>query len=112
MEVELEVSRRAPGELTVRLALETSAPDVRLRVVYACDYAVDDDVPDAEVEAIVFGAAPGVLYPCLREEVTRLTANSRLGPYPLPFLPPPLQRLERFAMPGSVDDEDGGKDAA
>jgi len=112
LELELGASRREPRELTVLLTVITGeALPPQVRVTYACDYRIGDGVPDAEVdewcESLVFDAAPALLYPYLRQEVARLTATSRPGTFPLPFLPPPLQRHEDFTIPGSGADAGG-----
>ena len=116
LEVELEVSRRATREVTVRLtAAAGEASGSIVRVTYGCDYAIGDEVPDAGVdawcEAVVFESAPALLYPYVREEISRLTASSRPGPYSLPFVPPPLERLPGFTIPAGTTGEeaDGGE---
>jgi preprotein translocase subunit SecB len=105
LDVELEVCRRGGRELTVRLTVAAGdASGTMVRVTYGCDYQLGDDVPDAGLdarcEALVFEAASTLLYPYLREEIARLTASSRSGPYLLPFVPPPLERLPGFAIAG------------
>lgn len=116
LEVELEVSRRAAREVAVRLtAVAGEASRSIVRVTYGCDYAIGGEVPDAGLdawcEAVVFQDAPALLYPYVREEISRLTASSRPGPYPLPFMPPPLERLPGFAMPGTTGAEGDGAES-
>ncbi|HEU4559513.1 MAG TPA: hypothetical protein VFS20_16805 [Longimicrobium sp.] len=116
LEVELEVSRRAAREVAVRLtAAAGEAPGPIVRVTYGCDYAIGGEVPDAGVdawcEAVVFQDAPALLYPYVREEISRLTASSRAGPYPLPFVSPPLERIPGFVMPGTTGEEAEGMES-
>ncbi|MBV9110059.1 MAG: protein-export chaperone SecB [Gemmatimonadetes bacterium] len=104
LEIAADVRRPSPRTVTValRVRADEGAPVV-LDVRYACDFDVGDAVEGEAVDGVCRELAlvtgPALLYPYVREEVSRLTERSRLGRLELPLLRPPLQALDEFSVP-------------
>jgi preprotein translocase subunit SecB len=104
LEFSLAVRRVSERELTAALTARSAAGAAAvLELTYVAELEADEGVTTADLdralEEAVFEAAPALLYPYLREEVSRLTAQSRFGALELPLLAPALERLEGFGMP-------------
>jgi preprotein translocase subunit SecB len=105
-EFELSISlyRQSLRTLTVALNLKSGehAP-AGFSVSYAGDWMLDEQYPQDQIDSawqsLAFDVAPNVLYPSIREEVSRLTAHSRVGMLALPVLPLPLRRPADLQIP-------------
>lgn len=110
-EFELSISlyRQSLRTLTVALNLKSGehAP-AEFSVSYAGDWSLGEQYPQDQIDdawqALAFDVAPNVLYPSIREEVSRLTAHSRVGMLVLPVLPFPLRRPADLQVPAAPGD--------
>jgi hypothetical protein len=106
LEIAADVRRPSPRKVTVALRVRAGegAPVV-LDVTYACDFEAGEAVTGEALESVcrqlALEAGPALLYPYVREEVSRLTERSRLGRLVLPWLRPPLEAVDGFAVPPS-----------
>jgi hypothetical protein len=112
LEIASDVRRPSAREATVALRVRAAggAPVV-LDVTYACDFEVGEAPAGEALEGVcrdlALDAGPDLLYPYVREEVSRLTERSRLGRLELPLLRPPLAVVEGFALPPPERGDDG-----
>jgi hypothetical protein len=106
VELEIAADVRRPSPRTVIVALRVRAGEdapVVLDVTYACDFELSDELEGEALQGVcrelALETGPALLYPYVREEVSRLTERSRLGRLVLPWLRPPLEALDGFAVP-------------
>lgn len=108
--VDLSVGRRSALEITVALTVATR-PEAPLRVsaTYAADFALPDDVAEAERDEVLrqtaYELAPAVLYSYIRQFFEDVTGRGRAHRITLPFIPIPLEMAgeERPIPPPPAD---------
>jgi preprotein translocase subunit SecB len=103
-EMWIGVYRHSPRKLSVAVNLDSSAhAPAEFSVSYAADFLLAEEYPaeqiDSAWQSIAFDIAPKLVYPYIREEVSRLTAHSRVGMLVLPVLPLPVTRPLEFRIP-------------
>ena len=88
--------------VAVNLDSKANAP-AEFSVSYAGDFVLDEQCPEEQIDnawqSLAFDVAPKLVYPYIREEVSRLTAHSRVGMLVLPVLPLPVTRPRDFRIP-------------